>query len=76
VYELFRKLGCKPSGRAALETDPGPLEMLHYKAFEFKNDETFKRARQCMEFGYLYCPEKGHRDRKHLNRARIEVAES
>lgn len=75
VYELFRKLGCKPVGRAAQETDPGPQNMLHYKAFVFRNDESFKRARKRMEVGYRYCPEKGQRERKRTKRARVEVGE-
>jgi hypothetical protein len=70
VYELFRKIGCKPCGRAAPETDPGPLDKLHYRAFEFRNDAAFMRARKRMEAGYSYCPEKGQRERKRVKRAR------
>jgi len=72
VYELFRQLGCKPVRRAARETDPGPLEMLHYKAFEFRNDEAFKRARKRMAAGFSYCPDRGQRERKREKRPRVQ----
>ena len=76
VYELFRQLGCKPVGRAAPETDPGPLDMLHYKAFEFRNDEAFKRARKRMEAGFSYCPDRGQRERKRAKKPRVQGAEA
>jgi len=64
VYELFRKIGAKPRFRGPVEGDPGKHDMFYYKEWEFKNDESFKNARQRLAKGFSYCPEKGSRARK------------
>lgn len=64
VYELFRKIGAKPRFRGPAEGDPGKNDMFYYKEWEFKNDESFRNARQRLAKGFSYCPEKGSRARK------------
>jgi len=64
VYELFRKIGVKPRFRGPAEGDFGKQDMFYYKEWEFKNDESFKRARLRLAKGFSYCPEKGNRARK------------
>ena len=64
VYELFRKIGVKPRFRGPMKDDPGKHDLFYYKEWEFKNDESFKNARQRLTKGFRYCPEKGNRDRK------------
>ena len=64
VYELFRKIGVKPSFRGPMETDPGKDEMFYYQEWNFKNDVSFKTAYKRLEKGFSYSPEKGNRARK------------
>ena len=64
VYELFRKIGAKPRFRGPAEGNPGKNDMFYYKEWEFKNDESFRNARQRLAKGFSYCPEKGSRARK------------
>ena len=54
VYELFRKIGVKPSFRGSKEDDPGKHDMLYYKEWEFKNDGSFEKARQLMVKGFNF----------------------
>lgn len=56
VYELFRKIGVKPSVRGPVDEDPGKDDMLYYKEWTFINDESFKIARQRLATGFSYCP--------------------
>ncbi len=46
VYELFRRIGVKPGFRGPNEDDPGKHDMFYYEEWEFKNDESFKKARK------------------------------
>ena len=64
VYELFRKIGAKPRFRGPAEGDPGKQDMFYYREWEFKNDQSFRNARQRLAKGFSYCPEKGSRARK------------
>lgn len=64
VYELFRKIGVKPRFRGPAEGDPGKQDMFYYKEWEFKNDDSFRKARARLAKGFSYCPEKGSRARK------------
>ena len=64
VYELFRKIGVKPLFRGPAEGDPGSSDMVYYKLWEFKNDDSFKLARQRLARSFHYCPERGGRERK------------
>jgi len=64
VYDLFRKIGAKPRFRGPVEGDPGKDDMFYYKEWEFRDDESFKNARQRLAKGFSYCPDKGGRPRK------------
>ncbi len=64
VYELFRKIGVKPCFRGPAEGDPGKQDMFYYKEWEFRNDQSFRNARERLAKGFSYCPEKGSRARK------------
>ena len=64
VYELFRMIGVKPHMRAAAVGDPGKKDMFYYKEWEFRNDGSFKTARERLAKGYSFCPDKGGRKRK------------
>jgi hypothetical protein len=64
VYDLFRKIGVKPRLRGPAQGEPGKQDMFYYNEWEFKNDESFKNARQRLSRGFNYCPEKGSRARK------------
>ena len=48
VYECLRKIGAKPRFRGPGGTDPGKYDMLYYKEWEFKDDESYrmKQARK------------------------------
>lgn len=54
VYELFRKIGVKPRSRGDIKEDPGKLDMLYYKEWNFINDESFKLARKRLATGFNY----------------------
>ncbi len=58
MYELFRKIGVKPgkNSRGPEEDDPGKHDMFYYTEWEFKDDKSFKKARQRLAKGYSYCP--------------------
>ncbi|NBX18083.1 MAG: hypothetical protein EBR09_12025 [Proteobacteria bacterium] len=66
VYELFRKIGVKPTLRATagVEGDPGNHDMVYHNQWEFKNDDSFRSARQRLARSFSYCPDKGGRQRK------------
>jgi hypothetical protein len=56
MYELFRKIGVKPGFRGPKEDDPGKHDLFYYTEWEFKDDESFKKAYKRLAKGF--CPKK------------------
>ena len=56
MYELFRKIGVKPGFRGPNEGDPGKHDLFYYTEWEFKDDESFKKAYKRLAKGF--CPRK------------------
>jgi hypothetical protein len=56
MYELFRKIGVKPGFRGPKEDDPGKHDLFYYTDWEFKDDESFKKAYKRLAKGF--CPKK------------------
>ena len=64
VYELLRGIGVKPQVRGPVESEPSKTCKLYYESWCFKNDESFKVARQRLAKAFQYNPERGNRPRK------------
>ena len=47
------------AGKTDMLGTAGKTDMFYYKEWEFKDDESFKNARQRLAKGFSYCPEKG-----------------